>query len=143
MVTDDLWPSGWPAAYRTDVPVEPGLTGHIELVVTADDTAVAAHSGDVAVLSTPRVVALCEEAAISAVEGCFPENETTVGMRVQLDHLAPTAVGGTVTADAKLEKVEGRRLIFAVTVNDERGLVAAGRVTRVIVDRDRFLDKST
>ena len=64
-------------------------------------------------------------------------------MRVQLDHLAPTAVGGTVAADAKLEKAEGRRLIFAVTVNDERGLVAAGRVTRVVVDRDRFLDKST
>lgn len=123
--------------------MEPGLAGHVELVVTVDDTAIAAHSGDVAVLSTPRVVALCEEAAISAVEGSFAVGETTVSMRVQLDHLAPSSVGSTVTADAKLEKVEGRRLIFAVAVNDERGLVAAGRVTRVVVDRDRFLDKST
>ena len=63
-------------------------------------------------------------------------------MRVQLDHLAPTAVGHTVRAEAKLKKVEGRRLTFKVSVNDERGLVAAGTVTRVVVDRDRFLDKS-
>lgn len=111
-------------------------------MVTDDDTAIAARSGDVPVLSTPRIVALCEEAAVAAVAGSFDEQETTVGMRIQLDHLSPTAVGSTVTTDAKLEKVEGRRLIFAVSVNDERGLVAAGKVTRVVVDRNDFLDKS-
>ena len=63
-------------------------------------------------------------------------------MRVQLDHLAPTAVGQTVSAEATLEKVEGRRLIFTVSVNDDRGLVAAGKVTRVVVDTERFLDKA-
>ena len=56
-------------------------------------------------------------------------------MRVQLDHLAPTGVGATVAAEATLEKVEGRRLTFTVSVNDECGLVAAGKVTRVVVDR--------
>ncbi len=122
--------------------VEPGLTGHVELVVSDSDTAVAFRSGDVAVLSTPRIVAMCEEAAVVAVAGVFGDGETTVGMRIQLDHLAPTAVGGRVTADARLEKVEGRRLKFSVSVNDERGLVAAGKVTRVVVDRDHFLDKS-
>ena len=63
-------------------------------------------------------------------------------MRVQLDHLAPTAVGGKVEAEATLEKVEGRRLIFTVSVTDDRGLVAAGKVTRVVVDVERFLDKA-
>ncbi len=106
-----------------------------------EDTAVAFRSGDVAVLSTPRIVALCEEAAVAAVEGSLDAGETTVGMRIQLDHLNPTAVGDVVTADARLEKVEGRRLKFSVSVNDARGLVAAGKVTRVVVDRDRFLDK--
>lgn len=122
--------------------VQPGLCGHIELVVAEADTAIAFHSGDVAVLSTPRLVALCEEAAVAAVEGRFPDGETTVSMRIQLDHLAPTAVGGLVKADARLEKVEGRRLKFSVSVSDERGLVAAGKVTRVVVERERFLDKS-
>jgi fluoroacetyl-CoA thioesterase len=124
------------------VPVEPGLSGHVELVVSIDDTAVAARSGDVEVLSTPRIVALCEEAAVAAIDGWLPKGETSVGMRVQLDHLAPTAVGGLVTADARLEKVEGRRLTFSVSVNDDRGLVAAGKVTRVVVDRAHFLDKT-
>ena len=54
------------------------------------------------------------------------EGTTTVGYRVQLDHLAPTAVGGTVRAEATLEAIEGRRLTFRVSVNDGRGLVAAG-----------------
>lgn len=123
------------------MPVEPGLVGHTELVVGDDDTAIAFGSGDVAVLSTPRVAALCEEAAIRALDGTLAEGETTVGMRIQLDHVNPTAVGDTVTVDAKLDKVEGRRLIFSVSVNDARGLVAAGKITRVVVDRERFLDK--
>ena len=114
----------------------------MELVVTDDDTAIAARSGDVAVLSTPRIVALCEEATVVAVDGWLPKGETTVGMRIQLDHLAPTAVGDLVTVDARLEKVEGRRLRFSVAVNDDRGLVAAGKVTRVVVDREHFLDKT-
>jgi predicted thioesterase len=92
-------------------------------------------------LSTPRIVALCEEAAVTAVAGQLADGETTVSMRVQLDHLAPSAVGSTVTASAKLEKVEGRRLKFSVSVSDARGLVAAGKVTRVVVERDRFMDK--
>lgn len=118
-----------------------GLTAKITLVVSDDDTAVAAHSGDVPVLSTPRIVALCEEAAVTALIGQLSDTETSVSMRVQLDHLAPSSVGSTVTAAAKLEKIEGRRLKFSVSVSDARGLVAAGKVTRVIVERDRFLEK--
>ncbi len=118
-----------------------GLTAKIDLTVTSDDTAEAVRSGDVPVLATPRIVALVEEAAVRAVAGQLAEGETTVSMRVQLDHLAPSAIGSTVTASAKLEKVEGRRLKFSVSVNDARGLVAAGKVTRVVVERDRFMDK--
>ncbi len=118
-----------------------GLTAKITLVVSTDDTAVAARSGDVPVLSTPRIVALCEEAAVAAVAGHLADGETTVSMRVQLDHLAPSAVDSTVTASAKLEKAEGRRLKFSVSVSDARGLVAAGKVTRVVVERDRFMEK--
>jgi predicted thioesterase len=114
----------------------------VELVVADADTAVAARSGDVAVLSTPRIVALCEEAAVAAIVDCFGDDETTVSMRIQLDHLMPTAVGDLVTADARLEKVEGRRLTFSASVNDDRGLVAAGKVTRVVVERQHFLDKN-
>ena len=129
-------------AYRTRVPIKPGLCAAVELLVTDDDTALAARSGAVAVLSTPRVIALCEEATMRATDGELSAEQTTVGMQVQLDHLAPTAVGHTVRAEATIDKVVGRRVIFTVSVNDERGLVAVGRVTRVVVDIDRFIEKT-
>ena len=62
-------------------------------------------------------------------------------MRVQLEHISPTPIGGVVRAEANLEKVEGRRLVFHVSARDERGLIAAGKVTRVVVDVERFLAK--
>jgi fluoroacetyl-CoA thioesterase len=124
------------------VPLSPGLHSSAKLVVADIDTAIAHHSGEVPVLATPRLIALCEEAAMGAVAGDVPAGHTTVGMRVQVDHLAPTSVGSTVAAEATLEKVEGRRLTFTVSVSDHGGLVAAGKVTRVVVDTQHFLDKA-
>ena len=124
------------------MPFDTGLAAEVTLTVAHADTAVAMCSGDVPVLATPRIVALCEEAACLALESRLKPTETTVGMSVQIDHLAPTPVGGKVTAEATLEKVNGRRLVFTVSVNDRRGLVAAGRVTRVVVDVERFMEKA-
>ena len=124
------------------MPLQTGLTASVEMVVADDDTAIAFRSGSVAVLATPRLVALCEEAAIEAIEGELEAGSTSVGMRVQFDHLAPTMVGAPVTAEATLEKVAGRRLTFTVSASDPRGLIAAGKVTRVVVDVERFLDKA-
>ena len=124
------------------MPATPGLVGVAKLEVGDGDTAIAMHSGEVAVLATPRVVALAEEAACSALVGHLAKGLTSVGMRVQLDHLSPTAVGSHVRAEATLEQVEGRRLTFKVSVEDERGLVAAGKVTRVVVNYDEFMEKA-
>ena len=121
----------------------PGLSAEVDLAVDHEDTALAFGSGEVPVLATPRVVALVEEASIKALASRLDPGQTTVGMRVRLDHLAPTAVGSKVTAEATLERVEGRRLTFTVSVSDSRGLVAAGKVTRVVVETDRFMDKAT
>ena len=123
------------------MPIEPGASGIVKLRVGGSDTAIAHRSGDVPVLSTPRIVALVEEAAIEAVADQLPGGYTTVGSAVQLTHLAPVDEGSPVTAEAVLDSIEGRRLIFKVTVNDDRGLVAAGYLTRVAVDRERFMDK--
>ena len=122
--------------------MQPGRAAVLELLVTDQDTAIAAHSGDVPVLATPRILALCEEACCAAVAQVLEADETTVGHRAQLDHVAPVRVGSTVRAEVTLEKVEGRRLSFTVSVSDHAGLVAAGRVTRVVVRRDEFLEKA-
>lgn len=122
--------------------MRPGLSATAHLIVTDADTAIAFGSGEVPVLATPRIVALVEEAAVAAVHPGLEAGSSTVGVRVQIEHISPTAVGGSVTAEATLEKVEGRRLIFHVAARDERGLIAAGKVTRVLVDVERFLDKT-
>ena len=123
------------------VSIEVGLRGEATLVVGEADTALALRSGTVDVLATPRLVALCEEATCAAVERQVPAGHTTVGMRVQIDHLQPTAVGTKVTAEATLDKIDGRRFSFTVSASDERGLIAVCKVTRVLVDIEHFTSK--
>jgi predicted thioesterase len=130
------------AAYRKPVPLTPGLSASATLVVEDADTACAIGSGDVPVLATPRVIALAERAAMEAVVDDLDAGTTTVGYEVQLTHLAPTPPGVKVTAEAILELVDGRRLTYRVSVTDARGLVAAGRITRVVVVRDRFVERA-
>jgi fluoroacetyl-CoA thioesterase len=124
------------------VPVRSGVHGEIEHVVTDRDTAAALHSGDVPVLGTPRIVSLCEEASIDALAGLLGDGQTSVGSRIEIAHLAPVAVGSKVRATATLDRSEGRRLIFSVSVSDACGLVAAGKITRIVVDRDHFVAKA-
>lgn len=121
----------------------PGLTARVELTVTDADTAQAVGSGDVPVLGTPRVLALAEAATVAATATRMPAGQTTVGLRVELDHRAPTPVGRTVVAQARLAAVEGRRLHFEVTVADGAETVAEGRVERVLVDRQRFVERAS
>jgi fluoroacetyl-CoA thioesterase len=123
--------------------VTPGLSAEVQLKVTDADTAQALGSGDVPVLGTPRVVAIAEAATVMATARHLPAGTTTVGVRVELDHRSPTPVGRTVVAAARLASVQGRRLVFEVTVHDEDLLVADGRVERILVDRHRFVEKAT
>jgi fluoroacetyl-CoA thioesterase len=116
-----------------------GLSARIELVVTESDTAEAFRSGSVPVLATPRLIALCEEASCQAVDSHLPANGTSVAKRLQFDHLVPVGVGRTVWAEATLDRIEGRRLVFTLSVSEGGGLVAAGKLVRVVVDRDTFL----
>jgi fluoroacetyl-CoA thioesterase len=124
------------------MPLTLGMAARVTRCVEESDTANAFRSGDVPVLATPRVVALAEEATVEALAGALPPGKTTVGYGVQLTHLAPSAIGANVTAEVVLESVEGRRLVFRVSVTDGRGLVAAGYVTRVVVERERFLERA-
>jgi fluoroacetyl-CoA thioesterase len=123
--------------------IAPGMGGSVTISVEDVDTATAMRSGDVPVLATPRVVALAEQATVEAVADALEPGTTTVGSEVQLTHLAPSPIGSKVTADVVLVTVEGRRLVFRVSVTDARGLVAVGRITRVVVQRNRFIERAT
>src|SRR3954469_16180912 len=113
----------------------PGMAARVELTVTEADTAQSLGSGDVPVLATPRVLALAETATVAATARQMPGGVTTVGTRVEIEHRVATPVGRTVTATATLAKMDGRKLIFDVSVRDGETTVAEVRVERVLLDR--------
>jgi predicted thioesterase len=122
------------------VTVQPGAQALVRHQVTPDDTARALGSGDLEVLATPRLLAWLEQAAVQALAGRLAEAESTVGTRVELTHLRATAVGAVVTVRADLVHVDGRLYRFDVMAEAEDGTVLGhGQVTRVVVDRARFL----
>ncbi|MFM9135805.1 MAG: thioesterase, FlK family [bacterium] len=114
-------------------------------IVGAADTAAALGSGDVPVLATPRVIAWLEAATVEACED-LPAGSTSVGTRVDIEHLLATPLGAAVTTRARLDHRDGRLLRFEVTafhdIGDGQVLVAQGTVTRVVVDRERFLERT-
>ena len=120
--------------------VTPGLQATVEATVTESHTAAALGSGDVDVLGTPAVVALCEAAAVKALAGALEPGRTSVGVRIDIEHLAPTPVGSTVVAAAELVAVEGRTLRFVVHATDRSGEIARGTHARVVVDAAKFAE---
>ncbi len=121
--------------------IEPGATASAQFTVTEADTAIALGSGDVPVLGTPRMLAWCEEVTVAALAEGIDEGSTSVGFRIRLDHLLPTPVGGACTIRAEVTEVDGRQVTLAVVATDDQGTAAEGTVTRVVVDRQRFLDR--
>lgn len=121
----------------------PGQSAEQSYVVVDADTAVAVGSGDVPVLATPRLLAWLEAATVAALEGSLAEGATSVGTRVDLEHMVPSPVGATVTARAEIVAVDGRLVQFDVVALHQDGkVVAHGRITRISVDRGRFLARS-
>lgn len=119
-----------------------GLNGEAAAVVDEYNTALALGSGSVPVFATPAMAALVEEAAVNAVADVLGEDQTTVGVYLDLQHLAATPLGMGVRAEAKLVNVEGRRLTFRVTAFDEVEQIGIGSHQRMLVDTSRFLART-
>lgn len=122
--------------------MENSLVGKTEIIITEADTAAHLGSGFLPVLATPRLVALMEEAACVAIAACMNEGETTVGTRIDVEHLSATPVGMRVFAEASLVAREGRAFSFSIEAFDEAGLIAKATHTRFLVNAARFLQKA-
>ncbi|MFQ5340920.1 MAG: thioesterase family protein [Anaerolineae bacterium] len=118
--------------------LEVGVVGEVRRTVEDRHTARHLGSGNVSVLATPIMVGLMEEAAIAAVDHLLPEGQQTVGIHLDVRHLAPTPVGMEVVARAELTDIDGRILKFRVTAEDENEQVGDGTHTRAIIDMARF-----
>ncbi|GAA0639128.1 thioesterase family protein [Sporichthya brevicatena] len=112
-------------------------------VVGPDDTALALGSGSVEVLATPRLLALMEAATVEAGAAELAPGQTSVGMRIQIEHMRPSPLGAEVIVHARLADVDGRQMRFEVAAEHaDGGLVASGQVTRAVVDAEKFLARA-
>lgn len=124
-----------------DLYMETGIKGSWETVVDSTNIASAVGSGLLDVFSTPSMVALIEKAAASSVAPFLEEGQGTVGMRMEVDHLAPTPIGEKVRAETELIGIDRRVLTFRVSAYSEKEKIGEGIHKRCIIAVDRFLDK--
>ena len=124
--------------------LNPGIKGHQEITVEEKDLAIHVGSGTVHVLATPMMIANMEYTSAASVEELLGEGKTTVGVRVDVSHVAATPKGMKVTFDAELLEVSanGKILTFHVEAHDECGLIGEGTHQRAVVDRVRFDEKT-
>ena len=118
--------------------IKPGLVGHAEIVVGEQHTAPKIGSGRVRVLATPVMINLMEAAALDAAENLIPAGHQSLGIKLDVRHIAATPVGMRVRATAKLLKVDGRNLEFWVEAHDEKDLIGDGAHHRIVVNVERF-----
>ena len=115
-----------------------GLIGEATILVTPEVTARHLGSGAVLVFATPEMVRLMERAAVDAIKDRLGPGQQSVGVTVNVNHIAATPLGATVTARAELVRAEGRRLIFQVSAHDGLELIGEGSHTRAAIDLERF-----
>lgn len=121
--------------------MEAGLSKKMQEMVTDQNTAKAVGSGGLDVYATPAMIALIEKTCYNCMQERLDSNQTSVGTLVDVAHVSATPIGKQVECDAKIEKVDGRKVCFIVEVSDDFGIIGEGRHERFIVDIDRFMTK--
>lgn len=119
-----------------------GIKGKISISVTDENTAAALGSGTLRVFSTPAMIALMEKTAWESVSPYLSEGESTVGISLDVKHLAATPVGDTVTCESELIEIDRRRLVFSLKVTDSVDVIGEGRHERFIVLNEKFMAKA-
>ena len=119
-----------------------GMKGQAFAQVDREDTAKEVGSGALMVYATPCMVALMEGAACEAIEACLPEEQTSVGTALNIAHISATPVGHEVRAEAEVTAVEVKKITFSLAAYDEAGEIGHGTHTRVIVNSQKFLEKT-
>lgn len=118
--------------------ITPGMRGSSDLVVGPEHTAPFVGSGRIAVLATPVMINVIEAAALAAIEHLLPEGHQSLGIHLDVSHVAATPIGLRVTATAEVVHVEGRTVTFNVEARDDYERIGGGTHQRVVVSVARF-----
>lgn len=122
--------------------IEVGMKSEVVNLVEREDTAQEVGSGSLLVYATPCMAALMEGAACEAIADSLGENETTVGIELNIKHVSATPVGLEVRAEAEVTAVEGKIIAFALKAYDEAGLIGEGTHRRALVNAQNFLERT-
>ena len=119
-----------------------GMKGETINLVEKEDTAAEVGSGSLLVYATPCMIALMEGAACEAIAEALPDDQTTVGMELNIQHLSATPVGLEVRAEATVIDVVGKIITFELHAFDEAGEIGKGTHKRCIVNAQKFLERA-
>ncbi|MCJ7660238.1 MAG: thioesterase family protein [Anaerolineales bacterium] len=121
--------------------IKPGMMSEKTFSVEERHSAVQAGSGGVAVLATPWMIAFMENAAFNLLESVLPDGFSSVGVLVEVRHLAPTPIGGEVRVQVEVTEVEDSGVSFGVRAWDKSEQIGQGVHLRGVVEKDRFLKR--
>lgn len=121
--------------------IKPGLAREETIIVEEQHLAKHIGSGSVKVLATPWMIGFMERTCHRLLALHLPKGYSSVGVWVEVTHLAPTPLGGKLTVQAKVDSVEDKKIMFVVQAWDEHENVGVGKHQRIVIDEARFLQR--
>ena len=118
-----------------------GTTGEFSFVVGPEHAITFATDGMPAVLSTPNLIGIFERTAREAIAPFLAADERSVGVEIELRHLAPTPLGARVTVTARVIHTEGRLVDYQIEARDEHELIARGVHKRAVIRIEPFAQR--
>ena len=119
--------------------IKPGMTREETFLVDEDKTARHVGSGASRVLASPWLIAFMERVSHRLIAERLPDGFSSVGVLVNVRHLAPSPVDSRVRVRAEVIEVDGSRVTLSVQAWDHIELVGDGSHQRVVIDQERFL----
>src|SRR5512139_3403530 len=114
--------------------IHPGMTREDQFEITLENSAIHLGSGSSRVLATPWMIAFMERVSHRLLTCCLPEGYSSVGIHLDVRHLAPTPVGSTIRARAEVLSVDGNHVFFSIEAWDKQEKIGEGKHERVVID---------
>jgi fluoroacetyl-CoA thioesterase len=122
--------------------LQPGIS-LVRRVPVGKDKTISFMGEEGRVYATPYLIGDIEHTCRNLILDHAEPDEDSVGVEVAIKHLAPTLLGSTIEIAATVTAVEGRKVIFAVTVKDEIDTISSGSHTRFVVDKAKTIERLT
>lgn len=122
--------------------MELGIKHSMEQVIDDSVLASSLGSGGLPIFGTPCMILLMEATAFRSVEKELETGQSTVGTRLEVNHLSPTPKGAKVVCHSELVEIDRRKLVFDIKVYDDCGLIGEARHERFIINVEKFLEKA-